>query len=204
MIVVLRDWQPNLTDQETAAEYLLLINQASTSAVSFTAWNCFRIEQSAYINVRLLECPIMMMRHSVTLSISRNFVQRQFFLFSGVGDYLQLRANAATISTGLESFMRSAYHMTEWTLCYCWSFLALYSSVSNPIHEPLHPTGCFTQNIFSISFFFTFSFLRFFLFYKMMLAEKLLLYFPVTFCIHSGIIPVGQFSRKRAKSINQA
>ena len=26
----------------------------------------------------------------------------------------------------------------------------------------------------------------------------------VTFCVHSGIIPVGQFTRKRAKSINQA
>ena len=28
--------------------------------------------------------------------------------------------------------------------------------------------------------------------------------FRVTFCIHSGIIPVGQFSRKCEKSINQA
>ncbi|OQV20283.1 hypothetical protein BV898_05834 [Hypsibius exemplaris] len=48
--VAVRDWQPEMTDDKFAAEYLLLLNQASSSAVSFTAGNCFRIEETAYIN----------------------------------------------------------------------------------------------------------------------------------------------------------
>ncbi|OQV20282.1 hypothetical protein BV898_05833 [Hypsibius exemplaris] len=50
VIVAVRDWQPEMTDDKFAAEYLLLLNQVSSSAVSFTAGNCFRIEGTAYIN----------------------------------------------------------------------------------------------------------------------------------------------------------
>ncbi|XP_055349634.1 uncharacterized protein LOC129596389 [Paramacrobiotus metropolitanus] len=49
VIVQIRNWQPDM-DGTVDSEYKLLINQVTTTDVSFTAWNCFRIEESAYIN----------------------------------------------------------------------------------------------------------------------------------------------------------
>lgn len=50
VVAEIRDWQP-IMNGILDSEYLLLVNQVTTTDVSFTAWNCFRIEEAAYINV---------------------------------------------------------------------------------------------------------------------------------------------------------
>lgn len=89
MVDAVRDWQPDL-DATIASEYMLLIDQASSAGVSFTAWNCFRIEESAYINASF--CTIFFVSFHMAVC---NF----FFYNSGSGDHFQLRPHAATIST---------------------------------------------------------------------------------------------------------